>query len=34
MTTLTQAHRQWMSRAPDDRFTSVIEGFQAPAPGQ
>jgi len=25
MTTLMQAHRQWMSRAPDERFTSLIE---------
>ena len=23
MTTLMQAHRQWMSRAPDERFTSL-----------
>ena len=25
MTTLMQAHRQWMSRAPDERFTSLID---------
>jgi hypothetical protein len=25
MTTLMQAHRQWMSRAPDERFTSLLE---------
>jgi hypothetical protein len=28
MTTLMQAHRQWSSRAPDERFTSLI-GMQA-----
>jgi hypothetical protein len=25
MTTLMQAHRQWMSRASDERFTSLLE---------
>ena len=25
MTELMQAHRQWMSRAPDERFTSLID---------
>ena len=25
MTTLMQAHRQWSSRAPDERFTSLID---------
>jgi hypothetical protein len=25
MTTLMQAHRQWSSRAPDERFTSLLE---------
>src|SRR5215472_2641092 len=25
MTTLMQAHRQWMSRAPDERFTNLLE---------
>ena len=25
MTTLMQAHRQWISRAPDERFTSLID---------
>jgi hypothetical protein len=25
MTTLMQAHRQWMSRAPDERFTSLLD---------
>ncbi len=25
MTTLMQAHRQWFSRAPDERFTSLID---------
>jgi len=25
MTTLMQAHRQWSSRAPDERFTSLPE---------
>ena len=25
MTTLMQAHRQWSSRAPDQRFASLIE---------
>src|SRR5215469_10375538 len=25
MTTLMQAHRQWMSRAPDERFASLLE---------
>ena len=25
MTTLMQAHRQWMSRGPDERFTSLLE---------
>ena len=25
MTELMQAHRQWMSRAPDERFTSLLE---------
>ena len=25
MTQLMQAHRQWMSRAPDERFTSLID---------
>jgi len=25
MTTLMQAHRQWMSRAPDERFVSLID---------
>ena len=25
MTTLMQAHRQWSSRAPDERFTNLID---------
>src|ERR1700752_3905302 len=25
MTNLRQAHRQWMSRAPDERFTSLLD---------
>ena len=25
MTTLMQAHRQWSSRAPDERFTSLLD---------
>ena len=25
MTTLMQAHRQWSSRAPDERFASLID---------
>jgi hypothetical protein len=25
MTTLMQAHRQWSARAPDERFTSLLE---------
>src|ERR1700740_3517324 len=25
MTTLMQAHRQWMSRVPDERFTSLLD---------
>jgi hypothetical protein len=25
LTELMQAHRQWMSRAPDERFTSLLD---------
>ena len=25
MTELMQAHRQWMSRVPDERFTSLLD---------
>ena len=30
MTELMQAHRQWMSRTPDERFTSLVDmqGFK------